>query len=349
MSVRTTTIGAYPKPNCAPVPNWPEMGAKRRHAPTEVFDRTVDQDSEDFEALLDGATIEVVREQVELGIDVPTDGEVRREHYIYYQLRHMHGIDFNCLSRRAMRDGSWTALVPTFTGPISAGASFLARDWRIAQSSTWRPVKITLPGPMTIIDSTADSCGRDDRTLALELAGALNCEIRRLAESGCKWIQVDEPVFARNPNSALSFGIEALAKCFEGVDCRVNKVVHICCGYPSQLDQEECPKADATAYHRLAGALNSSPLDAVSIEDAHRKNDLALFRKFSRVTVILGLIDIACSKVEDVDSISSRLRAVLDNIDTERLMVAPDCGLVLLPRELVKEKLRTLVEAAQSV
>ena len=152
-----------------------------------------------------------------------------------------------------MREGAWRARVPTVVGPLSAGAPFLAEDWRKAQAVTDCPVKITVPGPLTIIDSTADAFYDDPQRLAMALADVLNVEIRRLAEAGCQWIQVDEPVFARQPQRALDFGIEALARCFHEVPGQTRRAVHICCGYPSKLDDEDYAKADPGGLRRPGG------------------------------------------------------------------------------------------------
>lgn len=347
MRVMTTTIGAYPKPGYAPVPNWFDLGDARRAAPTAYYDRILDPERDDFTELLDRATVEVVHEQDGLGIDIPTDGEIQREHYVYYHCRHLAGFDFEELTKRVMRHGSWAARVPTVTGPIEARAPFLPRDWQIAQGATDKPVKITVPGPLTIIDSTADAHYHDERSLAFALADAINVEVLRLAAAGCRWIQVDEPVFARAPARALSFGIDALGRCFAGLEDDVRKVVHICCGYPAALDQDDYPKADRQSYVALAGALDDAPVDVVSIEDAHRKNDLSLLERFERTTIILGLIDISRTRVETVEEIAGRLSQALHHIDLERLMAAPDCGLTMLPAALVRRKLANLVAAAE--
>jgi 5-methyltetrahydropteroyltriglutamate--homocysteine methyltransferase len=286
---------------------------------------------------------------VAAGIDVPTDGEIRREHYIYYQCRNFAGFDFQRLTRKAMRRGSWTAEVPTVTGKVSAKNPVLVRDWRVAQSVTDRPVKITLPGPLTIIDSTADAAYADEQRLAADLADALNAEIRALSEAGCRWIQVDEPVFAREPEKALTFGIDMLSRCFHGAVPTARRAVHICCGYPSGLDLEFYPKADAGSYFRLADAVDQASIDAVSLEDAHCNNDLRLLEKFRSKIVMLGVIDIARTRIEPVDEIRARLQHALMHIDPERLMPAPDCGLIMLDRSIVLQKLSNLAAAAQSV
>ena len=351
MALLTTTIGSYPKPAGVRVPNWFDVRRSRAPGdwhPTKAFDEYLASAGGSDAAALDQGTMEAVREQVAAGIDVPTDGEVRREHYIYYQCRHFAGFDFAGLTRKAMRQGSWIAEVPTVRGPIKAADPILPRDWRVAQSATDRPVKITLPGPMTIIDSTADAYYGDEMRLAADLADALNAEIRALAEAGCRWIQVDEPVFAREPAKALAYGVDLLARCFHGVPATAKRAVHVCCGYPSALDLESYPKADANAYFDLSAALEAAPIDAISIEDAHRHNDLKLLERFPTKTIMLGVVGIARTRIEPVEEIRARLGAALGHIDAHRLMAAPDCGLIMLDRARVVAKLNNLAAAAHS-
>jgi 5-methyltetrahydropteroyltriglutamate--homocysteine methyltransferase len=331
-----------------PIPDWFQEDSTVAKDPTRAFDNcSACQDPETIE-LLDRATREVVLEQVRLGIDVPTDGEVRRENYIHYHCRNMDGIDFTCLTRKAMRDGQWVVTVPTITGPVNARAEFLVRDWQVAQAAVERPVKITLPGPLTIMDSTYNSFYEDERQLAVDLATALNSEVRNLAQAGCRWIQIDEPIFAREPDKALNYGIENIERCFYGIPAKVNRTIHICCGYPDRLDSDQYQKAPTESYFRLAPALDEAAIDVISIEDAHQPNDLSLLELFKHQTIILGVIGIAKSRIESVDEIASRLRKALDHIDKERLMAAPDCGLGMLNRRQVKAKLANMVTAAQT-
>lgn len=345
----TTTIGAYPKPDDVPIRDWfQEDGGTDVAEPTARYAETVRQYGERLEAILDRATVEVVKEQVDLGIDIPTDGEIRRENYIHYHCRHLHGIDFATLTEKEMR-GHYRARLPTIVGPLQAGPAFLVRDWQVAQSATRRPVKITVPGPLTIADSIADAFYEDPRTRGAALADALNVEIRRLADAGCPVIQVDEPVFARKVEDALAFGLEHLERCFHKVPRPTERVVHVCCGYPDRLDAEDYPKAPNEAYFELAEGLEEVAIDAVSIEDAHRPNDLRLLEAFARTKVILGVIAIARSRVEAVEEVRERLREALEHIDRERLIAAPDCGLGLLGRDLARRKLQVLTAAAHSL
>lgn len=200
----TTTIGAYPKPENVPIRDWFQKdGGTDDAEPTTGYAETLAQYGETIESILDNATSEVVREQDELGIDIPTDGEIRRENYIHYHCRHLNGVDFEALTEKQMR-GHYTARLPTIRGPVQAGEVFLVRDWQVAQAATKKPLKMTVPGPMTIGDSISDAFYENDVvTRGAALADALNVEIRRLADAGCPVIQVDEPVFARKDRKSV--------------------------------------------------------------------------------------------------------------------------------------------------
>jgi len=349
----TTCIGAYPKPDYVPVSDWfTEDGALTDSASivTRQYTQSMSNLSEEDEALFQRATKFAVEEQVAAGIDVPTDGEMRRENYVHYQCRHLEGFDFENLTERIVRDGAYTAEFPTINGRIKpAGSHFLDRDFKVAQSFTDRPVKITVPGPITIMDTTVNSFYGDDRALAFDLADALNDEIRALADSGCKYIQVDEPLFARNVEAALDFGIECLDRCFSGVPGDVTRVMHMCCGYPGHLDDVDYHKADPGSYFKMAKAIDESSIHQISIEDAHRHNELTLLEQFSKTAVIVGVVAIAKSRVETVEEIRERLLAMLEHIDADRLIAAPDCGLGILGHDLAVEKLSVLCAAARTV
>jgi len=349
MRIRTTTIGAWPKPADVPIPDWFQQESTTAANPTEAMDACERYLGDDLSELLDRVTQEVVKEQVNAGIDIPTDGEIRRENYIHSHCRHMEGIDFGRLTKKVMRSGAWEALVPTITHPIKPGNSFLVREWQVAQAVTQRPVKITLPGPMTIMDSVADEFYGSERELARALAEALNFEISRLAQAGCQWIQVDEPVFVRYPESALSFGIENLERCFNGVNREVTRCTHICCGYPDKVDSTDYVKAPPSIYSLLAPALDEAAIDAVSIEDAHRPNDLSLLELFENTIVILGVLGIARTRIESIEEIESRLRDAMEHIEKDRLIAAPDCGLAMLSQETILAKLSHLRQAVERI
>jgi len=349
MPLTTTTIGAYPKPAYIAVPDWFNIPAGPDTAdPTVGWAQAVAAMGEEAEAIFARGVKEVIDDQVGAGIDIPTDGEVRRENYIHYHCRHLAGIDFETLTEKSVR-GVYSAKLPTVVGPVSAGAPFLPHDWRVAQSCTERPVKITLPGPMTISDTVADSHYGDPARLGRDLAAALNAEVLALAEAGCRHIQIDEPVFARQPDNALAYGFDNLERCFHGAPEGVVRTVHMCCGYPDGLDNPDYPKAPQDSYARIAAAIEDSSIMAVSIEDAHRHNDLRLLEALPTTGVILGVVAIAKSRVEPVEEIRARLAAALAHIDAARLIAAPDCGLGLLGRDLALAKLRNLGEAAHGL
>merc|ERR1719446_1186828 len=176
------------------------------------------------------ATEEVIKEQCECGVEEVTDGEIRRENYIHYFCRFVEGIDFKAKTEIAARNGAFTAKVPTIVGKVSwRGSMSLAEEWKKSQAVSSVPVKYTLPGPMTIMGSTADAFYKDEQLLAMDLAKIVNKHVLELAEAGCKVIQVDEPLFARKPDQALDYGIAGLDKCFEGCPPTVEKQMHMCC------------------------------------------------------------------------------------------------------------------------
>ncbi len=350
MGIATTTIGSYPKPSYVAVPDMFSDRVERMKNPTQGYAEAVLALGDEAEDIFARGTRQAVLDQVEAGVDIPTDGEIRRENYIHYHCRHIHGIDFDRLTPTPLRDGAYAdALFPTITGPVSAGAPFLPHDWQVAQSFTDRPVKITVPGPMTIGETIADDFYGDKRRRDAALAAAVNAEIRALGEAGCRHVQVDEPLFARHPQNALDFGLENLERCFHGVSASVTRTVHMCCGDPDELDNPDFVKAPKESYAQIADAIEDSVIQAVSIEDAHRHNDLGLLERFTTTTVILGVIAIASSRVETVDEILGRLLQALDHIDAKRLIAAPDCGLAMLGRDLALEKLGNLCRAARDL
>ncbi len=292
MPLQTTCIGAYPKPDYVQFGDWFTIdGGMTSSAATDAYNAAQEKLSGDeIEALFQRAAAEVIADQIACGIDIPTDGEVRRENYIHYHCRHLDGFDFDGLTHRVLRNGAYETDLPTVRGKIAPkGNHFLPHDFMVAQAGSDRAIKVTVPGPITICDTTADEFYGDPQAQGRDLADALNFEIRALAEAGCRYIQVDEPLFARKPQAGLDYGIENLERCFHGVPDHVVKVMHMCCGYPSHLDQTDYQKADPESYQMLASALDRSIIDQVSIEDAHRHNDLGLLEKFQNTTVILAV------------------------------------------------------------
>lgn len=349
MPLKTTCIGAYPKPDYVPISDWFQVDLAEKDYGQRVLRAWEEGQTDEVRALLDKATAEVIADQISCGIDLPTDGEVRRENYVHYQCRYFDGFDFEGLTRRVLRNGAYDTELPTIRSKVQArGEGVLVRDWQVAEQAAGRPVKMTLPGPMTISDTTADAHYNDAERLAEDLAIALNSEVLALVDAGCRFIQIDEPIFARKPDEALAYGLDTLARCFDGVPDDVTRVVHMCCGYPSGLDDVDYPKADQQAYVKIASGVDGL-VDQISIEDAHRHNPDDLFPLFEKSTLIVGAVRIASSQVETVGEIMDRLEAILRLIPAERVVAAPDCGLGFLGRELAMKKLTNLCEAAASL
>ena len=234
----TTVIGAYPKPSFLELPDWFKAeGGTDTERPTEGYTKAITKMGNEIKSIFLKATKEVIDDQIECGIDIITDGEVRRENYIHYHCRHLEGIDFEKITKKIARTGNYECWLPTITNKVEAKEPFLVHDWSEAQKLSSRPVKITIPGPMTITDTIANEYYTSDKQLSEDLAQAINVEIKRLVEVGCKYIQVDEPLFARKPKEAIEYGIENLEKCFDSIsNSDVKKITHICCGYPDKLD-----------------------------------------------------------------------------------------------------------------
>ena len=345
----TTVIGAYPKPDYLKITDWfNAKGGTDTATPTKFYEDEIKKLGADAESIFEKAAKEVIRDQLDCGIDIITDGEIKRENYIHYHCRHLNGVDFNKLTEKVARTGNYKCWLPTITNKISATDPFLVDEWKSNQSLSNKPVKVAIPGPMTITDTIANTHYTSDEEMGYDLAIAINTEIKRLVDAGCKYIQVDEPLFARKPDNALAFGIKNLEKCFEEINqSDVEKITHICCGYPDKIDAENYPKAPLDSYTKIAKALDNSKIDSVSLEDAHRYNDLSLLKNYKNTKIIFGVIKIASSKIETVEEIESRIKETLKFISKEQLIAAPDCGLGHLSRELAIKKLKIMSLAAK--
>lgn len=344
-----TVIGSFPKPSYITLPDW----FRDHHNisnPSLPFYQFSSNPPPNLNDILNKGTQEVIEKQINLGIDIPTDGEIRRENYIYYFCRHLNGIDFSVLTPTIARSG-WKAQLPTIVGPITAQEdNFIVRDYLFAQSVSSKSIKYTLPGPMTILDSTVYSFYHNNETLGRDLAKTINSHVLALVKTGCKHIQIDEPLFARKPDEALSYGIKNLELCFENVgNSIIARYVHICCGYPHHLDEPNYPKADPNAYLKIAAALDNSILDVISIEDAHRRNSLELFKLFRKTNIIVGVIDVAISRIDSIKEIENHLLSILYVLPPNRMIIAPDCGLGFLPLPILNAKLTNMIAAVHNL
>jgi 5-methyltetrahydropteroyltriglutamate--homocysteine methyltransferase len=333
MTIATTTMGTYPKPDYVPTPAQFKTRGLSQSRATAAYNKYLQTHSEEVQTIYDRASRAVIREQVMLGIDVPADGEIRRENPVDYICRRLVGVD-------------WTANGPTVTGPIGPTAHFLPRDWRIAQEAAMgQPVKISVPGPLTIAGAVADFFYGDEKSLSAALSEALNTEIRALTNAGCVHIQIDEPGFIHQPEKALNFGFENLERCFHAVPKEVIRTVNLCGSLPGAADDEAGQPVNPTVYFDMVDAVEYASIQAVAIAD----NSLPLLEKFAKTTVIWGVVDAARTRIEPVDEIAVRLQTALEHIDAPRLMAAPNGGLHLLDYRVATAKLKNMVTAARKV
>ena len=266
--LETTTIGSFPKPSFVPIRDWFDLarpkGAMDTIETTLQYNLDILKNKDNHESLFLQATKEILDIQLRAGVSIPTDGEVRRENYIHYHCRHLAGFDFINLEQRILRDGAYETELPAIRSKIMhPGKNYSVHDYIASQALTPSQIKFTLPGPLTIMDTTAD-CFYDDRPkLNAVLADSINKEILALVEAGCRHIQVDEPLFARSVKDALDFGMEGLERCFHGVPKSVSRIVHMCCGYPEHVDDFDYKKADPLSYHQLSKAIDEAAFDQI--------------------------------------------------------------------------------------
>lgn len=339
--LKTTVIGSYPK--------YPKLVSEDFKvewlvSPGDNLDKGWSS-KKDLKELQDEAVRWAVKEQETAGVDIITDGEQRRGNFVFYHCQHLEGFDFLHKEEKSLRGGTRVEAVPTIRGKVRNKEHFLVDEFKFLKSLTNREIKVTVPGPLTIIDSSKDTYYNNERALALDLAKAIREEVKALAVAGCKIIQFDEPAFIREPEKFFDYGLEALQKCFEGVE-GITKVVHICRGYPNK---ERNIKAEKEKYGKIIEALSISRIDRISIEDAHENLNLGLFEKFGQKEVVLGVVDIGNESIEAVEKIEMRVRDVLRVISPEKLYIGPDCGLLLLRPEIARSKLKNMVIAAKNV
>ena len=348
--ILTTTIGSYPKPEFLKLPDWfqGEKGTDTER-PTADWKNAMNALGKNKEALIEKAVQEVINDQINCGIDIITDGEVRRENYIHHHCRYINGINFDYLTKKTARTGNYDCYLPTIESKVKFTEPFLNKEFKINQKNSSKPVKITIPGPLTITDTIADNFYFNEKNLGIDLSIVINKEVKALADEGCKYIQIDEPLFARKSTEANDFGIENLERCFHGISKDIEKIVHICCGYPDKIDSENYPKAPLHSYSDIATNLEDSLIDTISIEDAHRHNDLKLLEYYKTKKIIFGLIKIASSEIEEIEEIRSRIYDCLSHIDKDRFIAAPDCGLGYLSREMAMKKLKNLAQAVKDI
>jgi 5-methyltetrahydropteroyltriglutamate--homocysteine methyltransferase len=332
----TTVVGSYPQPDWL-IDREKLAGRLPPRVPAGELWRV---DEAWLEEAQDDATRLAVRDMEEAGIDVVTDGEIRRESYSNYFANALEGLDLDEPGTALDRTGHPNP-VPRVVGPIRRAHPVQVRDAEFLRALTTRPIRVTVPGPFTMSQQAQNDHYLDLRSLSLAYAEAVHEELRDLVAAGADVVQIDEPYLQARPDDAREYALEAIARAFEGV--AGTKALHTCFGYAAIVHEKP-----SDGYPFLAG-LDACPADEISIEAAQPRLDPELLEQLPSKRVILGVLDLGDMNVESADLVAERIRTALRHIDPERLMVGPDCGMKYLPREVARGKLSSLVEAAEIV
>jgi 5-methyltetrahydropteroyltriglutamate--homocysteine methyltransferase len=336
--LETTIAGSLPKPSwlAAPQMLW---------APWRVEGEALAEAKRD-------ATILMVKLQEDAGIDIVTDGEQARQHFVHGFLEHIEGVDFTRRVTMGIRNNRYEAQVPTVIGPLRRRASVHRFEATIAREHTQRPLKFTLPGPMTIVDTVADTHYGDRAGLAMAFAQLLNEEARELAALGVDVIQFDEPAFNVYTEAVAEWGIAALERAAAGLTCKT--AVHICYGYgiKANIDWKAGLGAEWRQYEAIFPALATSCIDQVSVECAGSKVPLELLGLLAGKDVLLGAIDVArdqLNQVESAEEVAATIERALRFVPAERLFPCTNCGMAPMRRVTAIGKLKSLAAGAALV
>lgn len=329
-----TLVGSYPQPD------WliDRTVLSKQTPPRTRADELWRVGSQWLEQAQDDATLLAIRDQERAGIDILTDGEIRRVSYSNRFATALEGVDLDNPGVTKSRGGV-TINVPRVVGKIRRKHAVETKDVAFLRANTDRAIKITVPGPFTMSQQVQDDYYKDGEALALDYADAVNAEIKDLFAAGADVVQIDEPYMQARPDQARQYGLKALNRALAGA--QGTTAVHICFGYALTIKQK------APLYDYLA-ELEDSVADQISVETAQSKLDCSQLRALSK-TIILGVIDLSDSSVESPETVAERIRRALPYVPAERIVVAPDCGMKYLPRETAYGKLRALVEGAAIV
>ena len=284
----------------------------------------------------DDATVVAVRAQQRAGLDVVTDGEIRRESYSNHFATALGGIDVDNPGVAMDRSGHPNP-VPRVVGPVTRTRPVQVPDVEFLAANTSRTVKVTVPGPFTMTQQAQNDHYPDEEQLALAYADACNAEIRDLFAAGADIVQLDEPYMQARPEKARRYGLVALNRALEGVNGTT--AVHVCFGYAAIIH-------DRPSGYSFLPELKDCACDQVSIETAQANLDCAVLAELPGKTIILGVLNLGDMTVETPEVVVGRVRRALAYVPPERIVLAPDCGMKYLPREVARGKLRAMVAAA---
>ena len=330
----TTVVGSFPQPE------WLIDRETLSHIVPRVRQTGLGRVSDEFlEAAQDDATLLAIGEMERAGVELITDGEIRRESYSNRFATALDGVDIENPGEVLGRSGQPT-IVPRVVGPIKRNQPVQVRDVEFLRANTSRRIKVTVPGPFTMSQQAQNDHYPDRATLAMDYAVAVNQEVKALFAAGADVVQLDEPWLQAHADDAREFGVAAINKALEGMSGTTG--LHLCFGYAAVV------KNKASEYAFLA-ELEGSAVDLVSIEAAQPNLDLSVLAKLPSKTMVVGVIDLEDAAVEPPESVAARVREALKYLPPEQLMLAPDCGMKYLPREVAFGKLQAMVQGVELV
>ncbi|HUE19727.1 MAG TPA: methionine synthase [Stellaceae bacterium] len=328
----TSTAGSLPKPVWLATP-------KMLWAPWAASGDALIQAKRD-------ATLLTLKEQEDIGLDIVSDGEQSRQHFVHGFLEGVEGIDFGKRVKMGIRNNRYEAEVPSVTGPLKRKGSVHKTEAVLARAHTKHKLKFTLPGPMTICDTVADSHYGSRAAMAMRFAEILNEEARELEAAGCDVIQFDEPAFNVYMSEVVEWGVAALNRAVEGLRCKT--AVHICYGYgiKANIDWKAGLGSEWRQYEEIFPALAKSRIGQVSLECIHSRVPANLMAMLKGKDVLVGAIDVASEQVETPEEVAAVLKSALRYVPAEKLLPCTNCGMAPLDRHLAQEKMRALVKGA---
>jgi 5-methyltetrahydropteroyltriglutamate--homocysteine methyltransferase len=328
----TTIAGSLPKPAWLATP-------EKLWAPWRLEDAELD-------AAKDDATLLALKIQEDAGIDIVTDGEQARQHFVHGFLEAVEGIDFDRRVEMGIRNDRYKAMCPTVVGPLRLRARVHAREARLARAHTGRKLKFTLPGPMTIVDTIADAHYGDRVKMAMAFAALLNEEARGLAADGVDVIQFDEPAFNVYMDAAAGWGIEALHRAIEGLTCKT--AVHICYGYgiAANIQWKATLGDEWRQYEEFFPALAKSRIDQISLECINSHVPMRVLKLLDGKDVLIGVIDVANDDVETPEEIADVIAAAAEFVPLQRIIPCTNCGMAPMRRDIAAAKLQALARGA---
>lgn len=289
-----------------------------------------------LEEAQDDATLVAIREMERIGIDIISDGEMRRESYSNRFATALEGLDTERDGSAISRKGTPNA-VPLVTGPIRRKHAVGVRDVEFLRANTDRQIKITLPGPFTMSEQAEDAYYKDPVALSMAYAEAVNAEVRDLFAAGADVVQIDEPFVQARPDNARAYAVAAINRALEGVEGTT--ALHLCMGYAAMI------KERSDHYHFLA-ELADCTVDQISVETAQPNLDLSALAAMPDKTFILGVINLDDMAVESPETVAARIERAYPHVAPERIIPAPDCGFKYIPRDIARGKLEALVKGA---